>query len=191
MRVYAAPASCAAWCLRGPAGHQTLRPPTRSPRRWRAHHPGAEAGRAAHLQRAGAPMACSPRATSGPGALSTTHAVLARAVPRNVLPSRAPTRRHSARARVPCARLRHSHNARASAGACSAPVRGAIAEHTPAEHPQQRQGPATPVLVGATHGGGGQAPAGPGTPAAVTTCRAPRRAQWWAGSRISSGLSSG
>jgi hypothetical protein len=53
--------------------------------------------------------------------------------------------------------------------------RGAIAEHTPAEHPQQRQGPATRVLVGATRGGGGQAPAGPGTPAAVTTLRAPRR----------------
>jgi hypothetical protein len=61
-----------------------------------------------------------------------------------------------------------------------APVRGTIAEHTPAEPHHQKQGPATRVLAGATRGGCGQAPAGPGLLAAVATSRAPRcvRAQW-------------
>jgi hypothetical protein len=101
--------------------------------------------------------------------------------------------RRSACARVPCARPRHQHYARASAGSCSVPVRGTSDEHTPAEHHHQRHGLVTRVLAGATRGGGGQAPAGPGTPAAVAPSRAPHRicAQWWTGSRISSGPSSG
>ena len=56
-----------------------------------------------------------------------------------------------------------------------------------------RQGPAARLLAGATGDCCMQAPADPRTPAAVATIRAPHcvRAQWWTGSRISSGPSSG
>jgi hypothetical protein len=127
------------------------------------------------------------------GRTVTAQAVLASAAHRSVQPSRVPTLEVLLTCPGACARPRHQHNARASSGSFSVPFRITIDEKTPAEHHHQIHGPATRFLAGAAGGGWWHAPGGPGTPAAVATLRAPRcvRAQWWAGSRISSGPSSG
>jgi hypothetical protein len=161
------------------AGRNGLRNGARRAARGHAHPTGGGCTIAVHTPSRGAQPA--PRGTHG--VIPAPHSVQPRRAPALAAHLACPEALHTPR---------HQHNARHLL-ARAAPLRINSAEKTYTDNPQQISGPATRLRAGATGECGVPAPAGPGTPAALATRRAPRcgLAQWWTGARISSGPASG
>ena len=124
------PASPKRACASGGGAHRYGAWLRRSARRRAYHavgrrtHPGAYAGRSAPQTASGTPIACAPRATSRWAHRRPLMPFLP--VRHTAASSRAgrPPWRRSGRVQVPCVRSQYQHNARASAGSCSAPLAG-------------------------------------------------------------------